>query len=133
MRGIPIEPVERLRQALFPVHGDQFGWRVASVAVTLVSVGLIAVTIAYRLRGMELPAVLLLGLLVTFTTVVLLFSRFLFWAQKEEGQIKGAFNTTEHEFQAVVENALDAIVILDDLGVCREANPAAERLFGIGR
>lgn len=133
MRGFPIELVERLRQALFPAQGDQFGWRVASVTVTLVSVGLIAVTITYRLRGMELPAALLLGLLATFTTVVLLFSRFLFWAQKEEGQIKGAFHTTEREFQAVFENALDAILILDDLGVCREANPAAEQLFGMGR
>ncbi len=133
MRGIPIEPVERLRQALFPVEGDQFGWRVASVAVTLVSVALIAVTIAYRLRAMELPAALLLGLLATFTTVVLLFSRFLFWAQKEQGQFQGAFHTTEREFQSVFENALDAIVILDDLGVCREANPAAEQLFRMGR
>jgi PAS domain S-box-containing protein len=133
MRGIPIEPVERLRQALFPVQGDQFGWRVASVSVTLVSVGLIAATITYRLRGMALPAALLLGLLATFTTVVVLFSRFLFWAQKQEGQIQGAFNTTEREFQSVFENALDAILILDDLGVCREANPAAEQLFGRGR
>jgi hypothetical protein len=45
MRGISIEPAERLRRALFPVHGDQFGWRVASVAVSLVSVALIAVTL----------------------------------------------------------------------------------------
>ena len=133
MRGISLEPAERLRRALFPAKGKQFGWRVASVTVSLVSVALIALTLGYRLRGAELPAALLLGLLAAFATVVLLLSKFLFWAQKEEGQITGAFNTTEREFQAVFENALDAILILDDRAICREANPAAEHLFGIPR
>jgi PAS domain S-box-containing protein len=57
----------------------------------------------------------------------------LFWAQKEGGQFQGAFTTTEREFQSVFENALDAILILDDRAICREANPAAESLFGTGR
>ena len=133
MRGISMEPAERLRRALFPAKGKQFGWRVASVTVSLVSVALIAVTLGYRLRGAELPSVLLLGLLAAFATVVLLLSKFLFWAQKEEGQITGALNTSEREFQSVFENALDAILILDDQAICREANPAAEQLFGIRR
>src|ERR1700731_2088732 len=133
MRGISMEPADRLRRALFPAKGKQFGWRVASVTVSLVSVALIAVTLGYRLRGAELPAVLLLGLLAAFATVVLLLSKFLFWAQKEEGQITGALNTSEREFQSVFENALDAILILDDQAICREANPAAEQLFGIRR
>ncbi len=133
MRGISMEPAERLRRALFPAKGKQFGWRVASVTVSLMSVALIALTLGYRLRGAELPAVLLLALLAAFATVVLLLSKFLFWAQKEEGQITGALNTTEREFQSVFENALDAILILDDQAICREANPAAEQLFGIRR
>ena len=133
MRGISMEPADRLRRALFPAKGKQFGWRVASVTVSLISVGLIALTLGYRLLGAELPAVLLLALLAAFATVVLLLSKFLFWAQKEEGQITGALNTTEREFQSVFENALDAILILDDQAICREANPAAEQLFGIRR
>jgi len=133
MRSISMEPAERLRRALFPAKGKQFGWRVASVTVSLVSVALIALTLGYRLRGAELPSVLLLALLAAFATVVLLLSKFLFWAQKEEGQITGALNTSEREFQSVFENALDAILILDDQAICREANPAAEQLFGIRR
>ena len=133
MRGISMEPAERLRRALFPAKGKQFGWRVASVTVSLISVALIALTLGYRLRGAELPSVLLLGLLAAFATVVLLLSKFLFWAQQEEGQITGALNTSEREFQSVFENALDAILILDDHAICREANPAAEQLFGIRR
>jgi len=130
---LPLEPVARLRRALFPSKDSQFGWRLASVTVSLVSVGLIALTVAYRLRGTELPPALWVGLLASFATVVVLFSKFLFWAQQEGGQFQGAFTTTEHKFQSVVENALDAILILDDQAICREANPAAESLFGTGR
>jgi PAS domain S-box-containing protein len=133
MRGLPLEPVARLRRALFPPQDSQFGWRLASVAVSLVSVGLIALTLGYRLRGAEFPPALWVGLLAAFATVVLLLSRFLFFAQKEEDQLKGAFTTTEREFQSVFENALEAILILDDGAICREANPAAESLFGTGR
>jgi len=133
MLGISMEPAERLRRALFPAKGKQFGWRVASVTVSLVSVGLIVLTLEYRLHGVELPPAVLLGLLATFATVVLLLSQFLFWAQKEEGQITGAFNSTEREFQSIFENALDAILILDDQAICRETNPAAEDLFATTR
>src|SRR5215469_6212192 len=133
MRGLPLEPAARLRRALFPPQDSQFGWRLASVTISLVSVGLIALTLAYRLRGAELPPALWVGLLAAFATVVILLSKFLFWAQKEEGQFQGAFTTTEREFQSVFENALDAILILDDRAICREANPAAESLFGTGR
>lgn len=133
MRGLPMEPAKRLRRALFPSQDKQFGWRLASVTVSLVSIVLIALTLSYRLRGAELPPALLVGLLAAFATVVLLLSKFLFFAQKEEDQFKGAFTSTEREFQSVFENALDAILILDDGTICREANPAAESLFGGGR
>lgn len=133
MRGLPLEPAERLRRALFPVQGNQVVWRVASVTVSLLSVVLIAVTLGYRFRGTELPPLLLLALLLTFATVVVLLSKFLFWAQREEGEFQGAYKTTEREFQSVFENALDTILILDDHGICREANPATEQLLGIRR
>ncbi|HTT23143.1 MAG TPA: PAS domain S-box protein [Candidatus Sulfotelmatobacter sp.] len=133
MRRLPLEPAERVRRALFPVQGNQFGWRVASVTVSLLSVVLIALTLGYRFRSAEIPPALLLALLLTFATVVVLLSKFLFWAQREEGEFQGAYKTTEHEFQSVYENALDTILILDDQGICREANPAAEQLFGVRR
>jgi hypothetical protein len=91
MRGLPLEPAERVRRALFPVQGNQIGWRVASVTVSSLSVVLIALTLGYRFRGAELPPTLLLALLLTFATVVVLLSKFLFWAQKEEGQFEGAW------------------------------------------
>ena len=133
MRGASMEPIERLRRALFPVHGDLFGWRVGSVAVSVLSIVLIALTLGYKLRGSEPPSPLLLALLLTFATVVVLLSKFLHLAHQEEGKTRTAFNMTESEFEAVFENALDAILILDDHAVCREANPAAEQLLGLNR
>jgi len=130
---LPLEPVARLRRALFPTKDSQFGWRLASVTVSLVSVGLIALTVGYRIRGAELPPALWVGLLASFATVVVLFSKFSFRAQREGGQFQGAFTITERKFQSVVENALDAILILDDDAICREANPAAEALLGSSR
>jgi PAS domain S-box-containing protein len=133
MHGVSTEPLNRLWRALFPVHGDHFAWRVASVAVSLISVVLIALTFGYRIRGAALPSALLFALLAAFATVVLLLSKFLFRAQQEQGQTTGAFNTTERQFQSVYETALDAIFILDDQAICREANPAAEQLVGVER
>jgi PAS domain S-box-containing protein len=133
MHGISTEQVDRVRRALFPTKDKQFGWRLASVTVSVVSVALIALTLGYRLRGVELPAALFLGLLAAFATVVLLLSKFLHRASQEQFQTTGALNTTEREFQSIFENALDAILILDDQAICREANPAAELLFGIRR
>src|SRR5438094_1735199 len=38
---LPLEPVARLRRALFPSKDIQFGWRLASVTVSFVAVALI--------------------------------------------------------------------------------------------
>lgn len=133
MCAVSMEPVERLRRALFPVQREHFGWRIASVAVSVVSVALILLTLGYKLRGSEPPSGLILALLAAFTAVVLLLSRFLYVAHKEQGQTSLAFDESERQFQSVFENALDAILILDSQGICREANPAAEKLFGLRR
>jgi PAS domain S-box-containing protein len=131
--GVSMEPVERLRRAFLPLQGDQFGWRGASVTISIVSVALIALALGYKIRGTEPPSPLLLALLLAFTTVVLLLSKFLFRAYQEQHLTTGALDSTERGFQSVFENALDAILILDDRAVCREGNPAAVQLFGIER
>ena len=133
MCAVSMEPVERLRRALFPTQSHQFGWRVASVAASIVSIALILLTLGYKLRGSEPPSGLILALLAAFATVVLLLSRFLHVAHKEQGQTTAAFDQSERQFQSVFENALDAILILDNRGICREANPAAAKLFGLRR
>lgn len=133
MPGISMEPIQRLRRALFPNQSHQYWWRVASVTVSLVAAALIVVTLGYRFRAAEVPSALLVGLLVAFAAVAFLLYKFLFRAYEEQHQTAGALDTTEREFQSIFENALDAILILDDRAVCREANPAAEQLLRIRR
>ena len=133
MRGVAVEPVKRLRRGLFPLHGSLLGWRIGSVAISIISAVLIALTLGYKLRGSEPPSSLLLALLLAFATVVLLLSKFLRVAHHEQNQTSAAFKTSEDEFRSVFENALDAILILDDQAVCREANPAAEQLLALHR
>jgi diguanylate cyclase (GGDEF)-like protein/PAS domain S-box-containing protein len=41
-----------------------------------------------------------------------------------------ALRDSEERFRAVFENALDALLILDSAGLCRDANPAAAALLG---
>jgi PAS domain S-box-containing protein len=128
-----MEQARQVRRALFPVAHKNLGWKFGSAAVTLVAVGLIATTLGYRVRGSAPSATLLLALLFAFVAVVFLFSRFLFHAYREQNQTKDALDNTERGFQSVYENALDAILVLDDHAICREANPAAEQLFGVRR
>jgi len=128
-----MEPVERLRRTLFPIQPDQSGWRLGSSTISIISVILIALTVAYKLRGNEPPPSLMLALLLAFATVVLLLSRFLHFVHTEQSQTSAAFKATEQEFQSVFESALEGIMILDDHAVCREVNPAAELLFGYER
>jgi len=71
--------------------------------------------------------------LAALCVVVFLLTRSLAVASEEQRQTASALVTTEREFQSVFENALDAILILDDQGICREANPSAARLFGARR
>ena len=125
-----MEQAERDRGTLSPQPRRDLGWRAGSVAISVISIALIVVTLGYKLRGVELPSALFLALLVAFGLLVLLLSRFLLLAYQEQHQTTGALDTTERRFQSIFENALDAILILDNAAVCREANPGAEQLFG---
>src|SRR5919201_1387593 len=48
-------------------------------------------------------------------------------------RLKLALQETEARFRAILEASIDAIVTMDALGVIRDLNPAAERLFGFPR
>lgn len=55
--------------------------------------------------------------------------RFLLLARRMHGETARVLTATEREFESIFDSTLDAIVILDNQGICREANPAALALF----
>lgn len=62
-----------------------------------------------------------------------LHARFLFLARREHRRTTSVLDATEREFQSIFDSALDAFLILDDRGICLEANPAALDLLGSER
>jgi hypothetical protein len=88
MRGLPLEPAARLCRALFTTQDKQFGWRLASVTISLVSVVLIALTLGYRVSGAELPPALLVDLLATFTIVCCCFPSSCFGPRRKKTSLR---------------------------------------------
>ncbi len=97
------------------------------------SVLLLLTVFGAKLQKLQVSSVLLVALVVTLCTVVFLHARFLVRLHQQHRQTASVLRTTENEFQSIFENALDTILIVDDRGVCREANPAAQQLFGLKR
>ena len=77
--------------------------------------------------------VLLALVLLALCAAIVLHIRFLLRARRAHGETTRVLDATEREFESIFDSTLDAIVILDDQGICREANPAALGLFGTQR
>ena len=76
---------------------------------------------------------LLMVILTTLCLAILLQVHFFYLSRREQRETAGVLDATECEFQSIFDSALDAILILDDKGLCLEANPAALALLGARR
>lgn len=119
---------ERRHSLLLPAVGS--GWRTGSIVAGCVALVMAAVTIEFN--RVELGGPLLIVSILAFGSIAILHARFLFLAREQFRSARGALQSSEIEFQALFENALDGILILDDDGVCLSANPSAFQLLGIG-
>jgi PAS domain S-box-containing protein len=102
----------------------------------LLSLALAALLIARFLPRLFPPPFsfpLLILVLAAIALAIALHVRFLILVWRERRQTAHDLRTTEHEFQAIFDSALDALLIVDDRGVCVEANPAALVLLGARR
>ena len=80
-----------------------------------------------------LSSLLLTLVLIALCVAIVLHVRFMILARREQRETAGVLDATEREFQSIFDSALDAILILDDQGLCLEANPAALALLGTVR
>jgi PAS domain S-box-containing protein len=109
------------------------GFYAGSILILLAVVTFVAVAFLPRLYNRPFSFLLLTMVLLTLALATALHVRFLVLARREQRETTRALTTTENEFQAIFDSALDSLLILDDRGICLEANPAALALLGTGR
>jgi PAS domain S-box-containing protein len=104
-----------------------------SILISLAVVTLLAAAFLPWLYARPFSSSLLTLVLIALAAAIALHARFLILARREQHETARALSTTEHEFQAIFDSALDSLLILDDRGICLEANPAALALLDAGR
>jgi PAS domain S-box-containing protein len=112
---------------------SQIWLRTGSILVSLAAIVLLATTFKADFYSGSLSPVLLALVLAALCVAIALHVRFLILARREQRETASALDATEREYKSVFDNALDGILILDDRGVCLEANPAAQNLLGAGQ
>jgi PAS domain S-box-containing protein len=107
--------------------------RAGSILISFAAFTLLATAFGARLYSGSLSSVLLTLVLIALCVAIVLHIRFLLLARREHRETVNVLDATEREYKSVFDSTLDGIVILDDQGVCLEANPAALTLFGADR
>jgi PAS domain S-box-containing protein len=112
------------------LHGRS---RAVSFIIALALVALLEAALLPRSHDGRQSSILLIFVLFVLAVAIALHGRFLFLARREQRQTTWALDATEREFQSIFDSTLDAILIIDDRGICLEANPAAIGLLGTAR
>jgi PAS domain S-box-containing protein len=101
--------------------------------ISLAVVVLLGAAFGPRSYNRPLSSLLLTLVLIALCLSIIIHVRFLILARHEHRETAGVLDATEREFQSIFDSALDSILILDDRGICLEANPAALALLGTQR
>lgn len=113
-----------------PSEGFRSRWlAAASIVITLAVIALSAALFFPRSSIGRLPLVLLTLVLVALSAAIAMHLGFLLLARRAHRETARVLRATEREFESIFDSALDAILILDNRGICLEANPAALALF----
>jgi PAS domain S-box-containing protein len=104
--------------------------RAGSILISFAAVTLLGAAFGAHFYSRPLSSVLLTLVLIALCTAIYLHIRFLVAARREQRETAKVLDATEREFKSIFDNALDGILILDDQGICLEANAAALTLFG---
>jgi PAS domain S-box-containing protein len=104
------------------------GWRIASAALGALALALAGALFIFRHNRPDL--LILSTALIVLGVMALLHARFLEFARSRLLATSHSLATREQELSAIFAGALDALIILDDQRICREANPAALALLG---
>src|SRR6266851_2659318 len=123
----------RMRYTAFSRTRQQRWMNVGSILISFAAVTLLATAFGAHFYSGPLSSVLLTLVLIALCIAIVLHVRFLLLARREHRQTVSVLDATEREYKSVFDSTLDGILILDDEGVCLEANRAALTLFGTSR
>src|SRR6266849_889430 len=118
------------RQTVFSKGRSQRWLRVGSILISFAAITLLTTAFGAHFYSGSLSSVLLTLVLVALCVAIALHVRFLLLAGREHRETAIELDSTEREYKSVFDSTLDGILILDDQGICLEANPAALTLFG---
>ena len=107
--------------------------RAGSILISLAAITLLATAFGARFYPASLSSVLLTLVLIALCVAIALHVRFLRLARREQRETASALDATEREYKSVFDSTLDGILILDDRGICLEANPAAQTMCSTRR
>lgn len=101
-------------------------FRISSLLLLAIAIVLLLVVLGDRVYTSNLAVGALVAVLLALACAVFLHIRA--WSEGRRDVY-----ATEREFTSIYQHALDGILILDDRGVCLDANPAAFTLLGAPR
>jgi len=105
--------VDPLRHELSSKGAPDRGWRVVSIAASVISVVLLLVIFGTTLQRLQVSSVLLIALIATLGTVVFVHARFLLHLHQQHRKTASALLTTTHEFQQMADNIQEIFWTLD--------------------
>lgn len=104
--------------------------RVGSILISFAALTLLATAFGAHFYSGRSFSVLLTLVLIALCVAIALHVQFLLLTRREHRDTVSVLDATERQYKSVFDSTLDGILILDDQGVCLEANPAALTLFG---
>jgi PAS domain S-box-containing protein len=107
--------------------------RLSSVLVLVFAVVLFVLSLRSEIYRSRFSEIFVPCLLVALGGAVFLNIYSLWQARHEHAQTDRAFRNADSEFSSIFQNVLDGILILDDLGNCLDANPAASSILRVAR
>ncbi|MGA3198836.1 MAG: PAS domain S-box protein [Halobacteriota archaeon] len=99
--------------------------------IFLAAIVLFATVLVARFSHARLTSYFLISVLGGLCFAIALHARYLILLRRDNQKTANTLDITGREFKSIFQNALDGILILDNQGICIEANPAASAILGV--
>jgi PAS domain S-box-containing protein len=107
--------------------------RLSSFSVLALAIGLSLLSLKSDIFPSRASTAIVISLLIALVCALFLHTYALLEARKKQRETDSAFYVRECESSSIFQNVLDGILILDDHGICTDANPAAFAILGVDR